>query len=337
MALNVYGATTEGVVNASMGFDDQTLEPTYVLRLGSPGKSAGLDIAGRLGIQRELIAQARSRMSTQERDIERFLSEMQNRVERLTHVEKELTEQRRALEEREQELGKEFAKREAAKFKELDQKLQQAVAEFEAQAQETIHKIMGGVEQRKAAEQAERRVAKVRREFEETARAKVFEQAPLAAAPVAMAITEGSRVRLKGVREPARVRKKLSGGILEVDAGLMKMRISTDDVEEVLPETPDAARLPKNVSFSPGPTWDVSYREINVVGQRAEEARDLVDKFLDSATMASVDRVRIVHGHGMGVLRKVVGELLSTHPHVEKFYPASPAEGGTGATVVELK
>jgi DNA mismatch repair protein MutS2 len=117
----------------------------------------------------------------------------------------------------------------------------------------------------------------------------------------------------------------------------MKMQVSTDDVEEVLPATAEGARLPKNVSFQAGPTWDVSYREINVIGQRAEEARDLVDKFLDSATMASVDRVRIVHGHGMGVLRKVIAELLTTNPHVEKFYPAPPSEGGTGATVVELK
>lgn len=62
-----------------------------------------------------------------------------------------------------------------------------------------------------------------------------------------------------------------------------------------------------------------------------------MDKFLDSACLASIDRVRIVHGHGMGILRKVIAELLATNPHVEKFYAASPGEGGTGATVVELK
>jgi DNA mismatch repair protein MutS2 len=124
---------------------------------------------------------------------------------------------------------------------------------------------------------------------------------------------------------------------IEVDAGLMKLQVSIDDVEEVLSCAPDQVRLPRNVSFEPGPKWDVSYREINVIGQRAEEARDNVDKFLDSASLASVDRVRIVHGHGMGILRKAIAELLATNPHVEKFYAASPAEGGTGATVVELK
>jgi DNA mismatch repair protein MutS2 len=335
VALKIYGSTTAGVLNASMGFDEETLQPTYVLRLGAPGKSAGLEIASRLGIRENLIDDARSRMSTHERDMERFLAELHERLDRLSQAERELRDQREALAAREQSLARESQQRESAKFKEMDQRLQAAIAQFEAEGRETIDKILSSTEQRKAAEQAERRVAKTRREFEERARETVQGERP-SAAPVAK-IEEGSRVRLKGVREPARVRRKLSGGLLEVEAGLMRMQVSTDDVEEVLPVTPEAARLPKNVSYEAGPRWDVSYREINVIGQRAEEARDLVDKFLDSAAMASVDRVRIVHGHGMGILRKVIAELLTTNPHVEKFYPAAQNEGGTGATVVELK
>ncbi len=336
VALKMYGATTGGVLNASMGFDEETLQPTYVLRLGAPGKSAGLEIASRLGLPPELIERARERMSTHERDIARFLAELHARLDQMTQAENELRSQQQALAAREQSLAKEWEQRERAKFKEVDERLQSAVARFETQAQETIQKILASAEQRKAAEHAERRLAKTRRELEQRARTEVFGETP-AAAPRSLSIEEGARIRLKGVREPARVRRKLAGGLLEVEAGLMKMQVSTDDVEEVLPATPEGARLPKNVSFESGPRWDVSYREINVIGQRAEEARDLVDKFLDSATMASVDRVRIVHGHGMGILRKVIAELLATNPHVEKFYTASPSEGGTGATVVELK
>ena len=335
VALKMYGATTDGVVNASMGFDEQTLQPTYVLRLGAPGKSAGLEIASRLGLSEALIESARRRMSTQDRDIARFLAELHERVDRMEHAERELREQRQALEAREQSLAKEWEQREKAKLKEVDERLASAVAEFEAQAQQTVQKVLETAEQRKAAEQAERKLAKTRRELEQKARVAVFPETP--AAKSLASIEEGARVRLKGVREPARVRRKLAGALLEVEVGLMKMQVSSDDVEEVLPATPEGARLPKNVSFEPGPRWDVSYREINVIGQRAEEARDLVDKFLDSAALASVDRVRIVHGHGMGVLRKVIAELLAENPHVEKFYSASPSEGGTGATVVELK
>lgn len=336
VALKIYGSTTAGVLNASMGFDEETLEPTYVLRLGAPGKSAGLEIASRLGIRENLIEDARARMSTHERDMERFLAELHERLDHLAGAERELQTQREALVEREKSIAKESQQRESAKLKEMDQRLQAAIAQFETEGRETIDKILSSSEQRKAAEQAERRVAKTRREFEEHARETVLGERP-AARPIAK-IEEGSRVRLKGVREPARVRRMLSGGLLEVEAGLMRMQVSAGDVEEVLAATPERARLPKNVSYEPaGPRWDVSYREINVIGQRAEEARDQVDKFLDSAAMASVDRVRIVHGHGMGILRKVIAELLATNPHVEKFYPAPPAEGGTGATVVELK
>jgi DNA mismatch repair protein MutS2 len=341
LALKIYGATTEGVVNASMGFDEKTLQPTYVLQLGAPGKSAGLDIASRLGLSEDLIARARQRMSTSERDIAVFLNELHQRLRRTAIEEQDLREQRQALEAREQALSKEFEQREKAKFVELDERLRRALAQFELQTQETIQKTLAGAEQRKAAEQAERRVAKAKREFEEQARTEVFGQAPVPEQRF-VPIEEGARVRLKGVREPAVVRRKLSGGLLEVEAGWMKMKVSTDDVEEVLPAAPEAKRLPKNVSFEaarrePGPRWDVTYREINIIGKRAEEARDEVDKFLDSASMASVDRVRIVHGHGMGILRRVIGDLLATNPHVEKYYPATPAEGGTGATVVELK
>ena len=151
-------------------------------------------------------------------------------------------------------------------------------------------------------------------------------------------IEEGARVRLRDIRDPARVRRVLGPGRYEVEAGFMKMQITVDDVIEVLPEAGGAAgKLPKNVTFRPAPELAPVHQEINVIGQRADEARDAVDEFLDRAVMATASRVRIVHGHGMGVLKKTIQELLSRHPHVAKFYPAPQHEGGAGATIVELK
>ena len=118
----------------------------------------------------------------------------------------------------------------------------------------------------------------------------------------------------------------------------MKMQVSRDEVLEVLPEGGGGSKLPQGVTFKPsGPEVYVSAQEVNVIGKRAEEARDLVDKFLDSAVLASANRVRIVHGHGMGILRRMIAELLSENPNVEKFYTAPQSEGGAGATIVELK
>ena len=99
----------------------------------------------------------------------------------------------------------------------------------------------------------------------------------------------------------------------EVEAGFMKMQISIDDVIEVLPETGgQQSKLPKNVTYQPGPEYAPVHQEINVIGQHAEEARDAVDEFLDRAVMATASRVRIVHGFGMGVLRKTIHDLLGT-------------------------
>jgi DNA mismatch repair protein MutS2 len=123
-----------------------------------------------------------------------------------------------------------------------------------------------------------------------------------------------------------------------VEAGFLKMQVSIDDVIEVLPAAGVAeSKLPPGVSYKPAPALTPIFQEINVIGQRAEEARDAVDEFLDRAVMATASRVRIVHGHGMGVLRKAISELLRLHPHVAKFYPAPQEEGGSGATIVELR
>jgi DNA mismatch repair protein MutS2 len=338
LAIKVYGANTEGVLNASMGFDEETLEPTYILRTGAPGKSAGLDIASRLGLEQQIIDRARSVMSSSERDIQQFLSELHSRLERVSGLEEELKSERARLAQREGALERDWEKKGSAKIRELEQRSAELARQFEEQARQTIDEITRNMEQRKAAENALRKVAKTRREFLEKSEAVTDAARPSSApAPKKIAIEPGVRVRLKGVRQPARVRRRMGDDLIEVEAGFLKMQVSVDDVEEVLPAEDTAAKLPKGVSYEQGPRWDISYREINIMGKRAEEATREVDKFLDSAALAEVDRVRIVHGHGMGILKRAINDLLATNPHVEKFYPATASEGGSGATIVELK
>jgi DNA mismatch repair protein MutS2 len=338
LAIKIYGANTEGVLNASMGFDEATLEPTYLLRTGAPGKSAGLDIASRLGLEPQIIERARSVMTSSERDIQRFLSELHDRLDRVTRLEAQLEEQNQRVASREQSLEKEWEKKGAAKLRDLEQRFADLARDFEESAKRTIEEITRNVEQRKASENALRKIAKTRREFLDQAGEVTHEEKPSGpSSPKRLRIEEGVRVRLKGIRQPARVRRKIGDDLLEVEAGFMKMQVSVDDVEEVLPPDAAAPRLPRNVSFEQGPRWDVSYREINIIGKRAEEASEEVDKFLDSAALAQVNRIRIVHGHGMGVLKRAVADLLSRNPHVAKFYAAAQSEGGAGATIVELK
>src|SRR5579863_2292176 len=225
MTLKLYGASTPGVRNGSMGFDERTLEPTYVLRLGAPGKSAGLDIASRLGLDPSLIQAARERMTTAERDVAHFLAEMHQRLDALEAERREMAERTRALDLREQSLEQAQEKKYAAKIREMEQRASELSAQFERTAQDTIADL---------SQKARAKVAKTRREYQEAVQA----LAPPVAAPQGpprAKLEEGARVRLKGIRQPATVRRMLSNGLLEVDAGFLKMQVPVADVEEVLP------------------------------------------------------------------------------------------------------
>ncbi len=341
VALKVYGASTEGVVNGGMGFDETSLQPTYILRLGAPGKSAGLDIARRLGMSEELLQRARAAMKSSDRDIAAFLAQLHERIDKTQALQQELEQARAALVEREHALAKEWAAKETAKLKELDRRAELVLAQFEGQAREVIETIQTGADQRKAADRAQRRVLQAKRELREQMEVNTISTLNEARqgdleTPTSK-VVEGARVRLKGVREPARVRRKLGKDIIEVEAGFLKLQVPIDDVLEVLPDAPESSKLPKNVSYRASSDLYVISRELNIIGKHAEEACEEVDKFLDSAVMGSVSRVRIVHGHGMGVLKRAISELLASHPHVEKFHEAPQNEGGSGATIVELK
>lgn len=337
LAPKVYGANTEGVVNGSMGFDEETLEPTYVLRLGAPGKSAGIDIARRLGLPAALLERARACLGSREQDIGRFLAELHERIGEAGRLRDGLEQEKQKLAAREKALAAEWERRETAKLKELERRAELVLAKFEEQAREAIDNILASAPA--AEKKALQRVARMKRELREEMESTVLStRADARQGEIAPPqIAEGARVRLKGVREAARVRRLLGKDMIEVEAGFLKMQVSREDVLEVLPAAAESARLPQGVSFRPGPQARTDVREINVIGQHAEEAREAVDKFLDSAVMASVSRVRIVHGHGMGVLRRVIAGLLAENPHVERFYPAPQSEGGAGATIVELK
>lgn len=335
LPLKLYGTRTPGVLNASMGFDDASLAPTYELRLGVPGKSAGLDIAARLEIPPEVLAHARAVLPRMQSDFEKLLNELHHQIEENARQSRELEQSTAELKKRQASLEADTAKREQQRQREWERKSEAIVADFEARAQSMMEQVSRSAESRKATELAQRLVAKTRREFREQAAEAIVKAAVVAPA---VAIEEGTRVRLRDIGQVATVRRVLKNGLLEVEAGFLKMQVPRADVLEVVVGNPkERTHLPKNVRLETGPRWDTSYREINVIGQRAEEALEQVDKFLDSAALASVNRVRIIHGHGMGVLKRAVGELLKTNPHVSRSYPAPPAEGGAGATVVELR
>ncbi len=334
LALKVYGANTPGVVNGSMGFDEETLTTTYVLRTGAPGRSAGLAIASRLGLPPRLIEKAQSAMSSNERDIARFLTELHTRLESATQLEDEFRKKLSALTEREQQLEASMAKKEAQKLAEVERKAASLVAELEAKSRTAIEEIRATAEQRKAADQARVAASRTIRQMREATQSTLR---PESAAAPSSKLEEGTRVRLSGIREPARVRKILSNGNIEVEAGFLKMQVPQSDITEILSPGDTGTKLPRNVTFESGPSWTTSQREINLIGKTAAEAQEELERFIDRASMASVDRIRIIHGHGMGVLKRMVADTLRDHPLVDRVEAASSAEGGSGATIAWLR
>lgn len=341
-ALKIYGASTRTVLNASMGFDEVTLAPTYLLQVGLPGKSAGLEIAARLGMPEDILRRARASLGARDVELSRLIADLHQQLEETGRVREALERERVALGVHARQMALESERREKAKLDELEARFEEMRSRWQARADETVARVAESTDRRKSVDQAQRQTTKLGREMREEWEAAIAQagggDADKAVVAPRAKIAEGARVRVKNIRDIARVTRLLGHDRLEVAVGFVKMQVAASDVEDVLPEGGAAApQLPKGVRFQPGPQLNPGEQEINVIGEHAEEAIERVERFLDAAVMATAARVRIVHGHGMGILKRAVQDLLKANPHVEKFYPASQYEGGSGATIVELK
>jgi DNA mismatch repair protein MutS2 len=347
-SLKVYGANTPGVINAAVGFDETTLQPTYELKIGIPGASAGINIAQRLGLNPAIIASARSRLGSQTQDVARFLDRLHADLRDLEQERSRMQAREQELEREKSRLANEGRKEQQAKVREMETKLETLFRDFEYHARETVNAVEDRAAAQKLSKDSERRIAKMRREFREQFDSTVVAHAtgadrgdPNAQPRLVKHVSEGDTVRLKSMGRAAIVKKKVGDNHFDVEIGSMKMRIAREDIAEVQTKADSpvqAARargitvsLQKESSSLNMPT------EINVIGRTVDEATSEVEKFVDRAFLAGMPQVRIVHGSGMGILRKALRQYLQRHPHVESVTEPPPNEGGGGATVVELR
>jgi len=346
-SLKVFGANSEGVVNAAVGFDEATLKPTYELKIGIPGASAGINIAQRLGLNPEIIQSARSRLGTQARDVGQFLDRLHMEI-------REAEAERLRLRQKEQELNRERArlaaegKREQQeKVRELEKKVESLLRDFEYHAREAVSAIQDRTASQKLSKDAERRIAKLQREFREQFDSAVVAHVsgadrgdPNAQPQLVQHVSQGDFVKLKSVGRTARVTRRLDDHHFEVEVGAMKMRVAREDIAEVVTrasESPVSAARARGVSVVLERDAENVPSEINVIGYTVDDATREVEKFIDRAFLAGLPRVRIVHGSGMGILRKALRQFLKQHPHVESVAEPPQNEGGAGATVAELR
>jgi DNA mismatch repair protein MutS2 len=154
----------------------------------------------------------------------------------------------------------------------------------------------------------------------------------------------GDRVRLRSFNSSGVV-DRLIDGEAEVRVGGLRLKERVENLEllEPAPEKPETGRLAHLKRASRGTEYNLraaygdARAELNLIGRTTDEAVDEADKFLDEAYLNGFQMVRIIHGHGTGALRRAIADFLRNHPHVARFAPASPSQGGAGATVVELK
>jgi len=350
-SLKVYAANTPGVLNAAAGVDEKTLTPNYQFHLGVPGASAGIQTAERLGLNAVIIAAARARLGSQQADVAKFLEKLHKDLAELEAERKAAREQQYALNQERKRLEREGDTEVRNRTRELEQKLASLLKDFEFQMRENVRVVEDRAAQQKLSKEAERRINRLRREFQESFNQTVVahrtgaDQGDANAQPhVLKHVAPGDRVLIKSMNKVGVVQREVEKDVFEVALGPIKMRVRRDELAEAAGTSASkadplaAARQQKGVHVSvTSANTDDMRMEINLIGKTVDEATDELEKYLDRAFLAGLPKVRVIHGHGAGILRRGVREFLKGHPHVAGIAEAPQNEGGQGATLVELR
>jgi DNA mismatch repair protein MutS2 len=335
--LKGFASTHPKARNASVEFDPERLAPTFRLIYDRPGQSYALSIGARLGLPAPLIERAHTHRSTQQRQLQELLARLDDR-------DRKDAERAALLERREAEsaglLARAQAELEAARTT-----ARETVARARADAQRLVTEVRRHVNEEwdrlKRAEKSRPDLDRARKRLVQTAQR--LEQTAGAAAPeveAAGAAAAGDRVEIAHLG--------LKGDLLAIDgetatvlAGAMTVKVPLQALRVVqrgLPPhpalSPTGERGGRGYISTPGKSGVAA--EMNIIGRTREEARDLLEKYLDDAFLAGLGSVRIIHGKGTGALRRAVEDVLSAHPLVAEHRPGAPSEGGAGATVATL-
>ena len=347
--LKLFALTTDGVQNASCEFDVATLQPTYKLLIGVPGKSNAFAISRRLGLRGDIIDRANAILSDEDikfedviTDLEQARAAARRDAEENERMKRELTELRNKLEEDRIKLKEnksrilEEAHREA-KILVMDAKSEanEIIRDLEKMRQQGIKS--GALEDKtsKAREKLRQREESIDEKMRRAAKPKqTIVEPPKNLKP-------GELVKIVDLNQEATVIKPPDkSGNVRVEAGIIKMDVHVSNLRRVDTDKKKqkelAERYVKSTRAFESKTKNVS-TEVDVRGQYPEEAWANTEKFLDDCYLAGISPVRIVHGKGTGVLKKHIRDMLRRHRYVASFRPGRFGEGEDGVTVVELK
>jgi DNA mismatch repair protein MutS2 len=335
--LKAYAYEREGVINASVEFDVATLSPTYRLLMGIPGRSNAFEISKRLGLSDTIIENARSLISSDTAKVDQMIASLeQNRLE-AERANLEADELRRELQKKSEAINLEFDKWEKEREtlrKEAEKEARDMVEKAKAEA-EAIIKQLRELQQNQNAQIKEHELIDAKSRLDHALDALQSETpsrpSTYKAKDTSTSFTPGQEVKVTTFGQKGHIIEKLNDKEYLVQVGVMKMNIPVSGLKAIKEEQKVTPAV--NVRTQPG----ITRTELDLRGERYEEAMERLEKYLDSALLAGYPSVSIIHGKGTGALRKGVQTLLATHPRVKSSRMGGMNEGGGGVTVVELK
>ena len=352
-ALKAYGATAEGVGCAAFGFDPETFAPTYRLVYGSAGRSLALEIAGRLGLDPQIIKTATALRGAREAQLSDHLAQVDEDRRKLDELRQTLDQRQMELAEsatRLKERDTKLERREQTSRKDLTQSLDTRLRA----AREEIDQVVVTLRQRASTldrEAAERAVnsesawstghSGALRSEARAALEAIASRFPTPATHHSSStdndrpqVEVGTRVLVSTLGVDGTVRS-VHGREAEVEVRGKRVRVPLESLETAAPRpTPPEPQSRVSIQVE-APTGPLD--ELNLIGCRVDEALSRAEKHLDQALMGEQRLVRFIHGHGTGQLRRAIAGFLDAHPLVQRVSPAAPEEGGSGVTIAELK
>ncbi len=353
-SLKAYAESSPGAVNASMEIDEKTMRPTFHLISGVAGRSGGVDLASRVGLPEEVVADARARLSSGHREAKQYLARLQELTESRQREEELLVKRRSELEVEREKLRDESRKEIDSLRRSWEQAIDAALSRIEQAREQFISGISDRTIALQLRAESRRQTRELREQLERAASPPAVHDGPEPGpgqnrptggkAPPRMkgpdGLVVGARVRVEGMRDIAVVESIDGRGRAQVTVKGKRLSVAAKDLKPI--EAPDESPGRKVWALSAGVRFNTAGKlsapsEINLIGATVEGAADKLDKFLDDAFLAGHREVRIVHGHGTGRLKAAVLRLIEKHPHVESHADADERAGGTGATVAVLR
>lgn len=333
--LKAYGYNREGVINASVEFDVETLSPTYKLLIGVPGRSNAFEISKRLGLKESVINTARSFISADSNEVENMIASLETSRR---EAERDRDEAHQLMKDAEA-LHKDMQKQMASYYERKDELAEKAkvkaatiVEKAKEEAEEIIRELRK-LRLEKGAEIKEHELIEAKRRLGEAAPELNTVKKGVKAKPAKHEFQPGDEVKVLTFDQRGHLVERVSNKEWVVQIGILKMKVKESDMEYINSPKPVET---KPIATVKGKDFHVGL-ELDLRGERYEDALMRVEKYIDDALLAGYPRVNIIHGKGTGALRQGVQEYLKNHRSVKKIRFGDAGEGGTGVTVVEFK